>query len=106
MTFSSGGVASEAQKITTITDNAYTMGTVGDSEGNIYTCMWNSTGIYKITPDGNSSLWRSNINGGDLWGLEVHDGYLYLCDHGNSNYSVTRIPLSDPEAEEEDYAFC
>ena len=101
MTFSSGGVASEAQKITTVTDNKYTMGSAGDSEGNIYTCVWSRSGIYKVAPDGNYTLWRSSINGSDLWGLEVHDGYLYLCDHGNATYSVTRIPLNAPEAAEE-----
>ena len=103
MSFSSGGLSFEPDLIATLTGDYanQTMGTAGDSEGNIYTCLWNYPGIYKITPDGTYSMWRSELLGGYVWGLDVYDGYLYLCDHDNSTNSVTRIPLNDPTAEEE-----
>ncbi|PKQ63530.1 hypothetical protein BZG02_09150 [Labilibaculum filiforme] len=79
-------------------------GVAGDDEGNIYAITNNGTTIYKITPDGNTTLWRNDLISGQVYALHIANGYLYIPRYGNSSQSITRLPLDNSSAIEETIA--
>ncbi len=79
-------------------------GVAGDDQGNTYATTPNGSEIYKIAPDGTTTLWKSSSYGGDIFALHIADGYMYIPRLGNSSYSITRVPLADPASPEEIFA--
>ncbi|WP_170932507.1 MBG domain-containing protein [Belliella buryatensis] len=99
LSFSAGesGVASLAG---TVPNGFRLRGTAADNDGNINTILTDGTQIFKITPDGTSTSWRSGIPG-NVFSLHIANGYLYISRNNNFTNSITRVPLNNPSAVEE-----
>lgn len=72
-----------------------------DDEGNAYVTNSFQPVIYKVTPDGEGSVFANNAffesPGFGLNGIDYHpDGYLLAAVAGNA--TLVKIPLDDPEA--------
>ena len=103
MTFSTGG-QSTASLFGNIPYGIGLSGVAGDNDGNIFAITYDGTTIYKILPDGTTSIWRSGLIYGSVYALHICDGYIYIPRYQNSTNSLTRIPLSNPSAAEETVA--
>ncbi|MBW8323408.1 MAG: Ig-like domain-containing protein, partial [Prolixibacteraceae bacterium] len=81
-------------------------GIAGDDNGNIFTISQDGSTIYKIAQDGTTTLWRSGLISGNYYVYDLHiaNGYIYIPRHGDASYSITRIPLNNPSAAEENFA--
>ncbi|MRT93835.1 cadherin domain-containing protein [Ancylomarina sp. 16SWW S1-10-2] len=95
---------SQASVFGDIPEGVSISGVAGDDEGNIYAITSNGTTIYKIAPDGNTTLWRDDLISGQVYALHIANGYLYIPRYGNSSQSITRLPLNNSSATEETFA--
>ncbi|PKD18799.1 hypothetical protein APR41_17480, partial [Salegentibacter salinarum] len=95
---------SEAAEIGEIPGTATLSGTALDDNGNIYAITYSGTTIYKIEPDGTTSVWATGLINGDVHALHVAGDYLYIPRYANSAQAITRIPLENPGAGEEVFA--
>ncbi|GAB2626296.1 MBG domain-containing protein [Belliella aquatica] len=80
---------------------------VEDSEGNIYAIQSNGEEIFKIQPNGNVSSWKSGMfvaTPGFVYSLVIANGYIYIARYLNNIQSITRVPLNNPNAQEEVFA--
>ncbi|MEZ4668079.1 MAG: SMP-30/gluconolactonase/LRE family protein [Anaerolineae bacterium] len=73
---------------------------VNDADGNAYVTNSMAPVIYKVTPEGEASIFVENeafaVEGFGLNGIEFHpDGYLLAAVTGSS--SLYKIPLDDPD---------
>jgi len=84
--------------------NAYIYAVAGDDEGNIYAIRYDGTEIFKITPDGTTTSWKSGLISSQIYELHISNGYIYIPRYQRNDKSITRIPLNDPTAAEEDFA--
>ncbi|WP_175526560.1 MBG domain-containing protein, partial [Rhodonellum ikkaensis] len=84
----------------TVPNGVRLRGAAADNDGNIYTIRTDGTQIFKITPDGTSTSWRSGIFG-NVFSLHIANGYLYISRNNNFSNAITRVPLNNPSAEEE-----
>lgn len=75
-------------------------GLTKDSEGNIYSTEYNGQAIYKINKSNGAILPWANRLTGRVYGIAVHDGYLYISRIDDRK--ITRIPLANPAAGESD----
>lgn len=74
-------------------------GIVQDDDGNTYITSFSDTKIYKITPDGNSSVW-ANRGTGTVLSLMIHDGFMYVPYYTGGTSGLTRIAMNNPAAGE------
>lgn len=74
-------------------------GIVQDDDGNTYITSFSDTKIYKITPDGNSSVW-ANRGTGTVLSLMIHDGFMYVPYYTGGTSGLTRIAMNNPTAGE------
>src|SRR5690606_38790456 len=82
-----------------IPDGKGVIGVAGDGQGNTFALTSTGTEIYKIAPDGATTLWKSGLQAtGTVYALHIADGYIYIPRHSNSTNSITRIPLDNPAA--------
>jgi len=85
-------------------------GVTEDNDGNTYAITFyddNNTTlntIYKITPDGTTTIWKSGLISGVVYELHIANGYIYIPRYMGSINSITRIPLNNPDAVEENFA--
>jgi hypothetical protein len=79
-------------------------GVATDDNGNIYAKTFYGTIIYKISPDGTTTVWKSGLISGFVYELHISNGYLYVPRFSNAANSITRIPLNNPSAQEEHFA--
>jgi len=91
--------AGVAKSIGNIPAGEQIRGVTGDNEGNTY-AMSSST-IYKITPDGTTTVWRSGLITGLVNNLLIVNGYMYIPREGDAVNSLTRIPIANPNSTEE-----
>ncbi|MDO9552978.1 MBG domain-containing protein, partial [Rhodonellum sp.] len=94
------GESGPASLAGTVPDGVRLRGAAADNDGNIYTIRTDGTQIFKITPDGTSTSWRSGIFG-NVFSLHIANGYLYISRNNNFSNAITRVPLNNPSAEEE-----
>ncbi len=76
-------------------------GIAGDIDGNIYVTNNSGTGIYKITPDGTTTLWFTRQTG-SVYAMYVYNGNLYVSYYTNSvtgKSGINKISLINPTAE-------
>lgn len=74
-------------------------GIAGDAEGNTYVTELTTSKVYKILPDGTSSVWY-NRTMGYCYAMVVHEDYLYMSNF--SNGKITRVSMSNPAGGESD----
>jgi|GEM_PF-4778886 len=74
-------------------------GIVQDDDGNTYITSFSDTKIYKITPDGNSSIWANRATG-TVFSLMIHDGFMYVPYYSGGTSGLTRIAMNNPAAGE------
>ncbi|ADQ81040.1 cell surface receptor IPT/TIG domain protein [Paludibacter propionicigenes WB4] len=85
-------------------------GAAEDNNGNIYAITYydddNTTlnTIYKITPDGTTTVWKSGLISGAVYELHIANGYIYIPRYMSTVNSITRVPLNNPDAVEENFA--
>src|SRR5690606_6093553 len=72
-----------------------------DAEQNIYVTDSYAHAIYKITPDGNASVFAKHkifeTEGFGLNGIGYHPGGFLLVDNSNTG-RIYKIPLNDPQS--------
>jgi len=105
LTRSTGSGQSKASLFGNIPTGVQITGVAEDNDGNIYAITYyeiNSTlnTIYKITPDGTTTIWKSGLISGSVFELHIANGYIYIPRSDNVN-SITRVPIADPNATEE-----
>lgn len=78
-----------------------------DNDGNTYAISMatesNPSKIYKITPDGTTSIWKSDIEPLMVFDLHIANGYIYIPRMDDKVNSITRIPLNNPDDGEEKF---
>jgi len=93
-----------AKSIGNIPAEVQIIGVTEDNAGNTYAITFNGTTIYKITPDGTTTIWKSGLIAGEVYELHVANGYIYIPRYADDVNSITRIPLNNPDAVEENFA--
>jgi hypothetical protein len=81
-------------------------GIAGDPAGNLYVTNQSGTGIYKIAPDGTTTLWFTR-QAGTVYGLYVYNGDLYISYYMNivaGRSNITKVNISNPTTETVIYA--
>ncbi len=73
-------------------------GVARDEQGNYYVVQYSSTGIYKVLPDGSSSLWITR-EGTQNYGAIIVDNYLYVSDFSGTGIIRYNVTQDNPTAE-------
>jgi hypothetical protein len=92
------------QKFGSIPGGTMIYGMATDFNGNTYAIKSDGTEIFKISPNGATTVWKSELSNNQVNDLYISNGYLYIPRVGDNQQSITRIPLSNPEAAEEQFA--
>ncbi|RKR81454.1 gliding motility-associated-like protein [Mucilaginibacter gracilis] len=100
LTFSASGQTTPVAFGTTIPTEIG--GVAGDASGNIYVASLTNSKIYKIAPDGTTSLLTSiTTNVGYNYGLLVIGNYLYISYYNGNSGRITRLDLTNIAGGEE-----
>lgn len=100
LTFSATGQATPVQFGTNMTSPG---GVAGDANGNIYVAELSGTNIFKIKPDGTTTVFAQKSTGiGSTYSMLVVGDYLYLSFYRTTTGYIKRISLSNPGAGEEE----
>ncbi|MFA5328893.1 MAG: MBG domain-containing protein, partial [Prolixibacteraceae bacterium] len=97
LTFSTAG-QSTASLFGNIPTGTLISGVAGDNDGNIFGITQNGTTIYKISPDGTTTTWKSGLPSGNVYALHICDGYIYIPRYLDGTNSIYRVPLNDASA--------
>ncbi|MDP1763474.1 MAG: HYR domain-containing protein, partial [Sediminibacterium sp.] len=99
LTINSTGQSTASQFGSTVTSPG---GIAGDDAGNIYVTNLSGTGVYKITPDGTTTLWFTR-QAGYVYGMYVYNNDLFISYYTNNvslKSKITKVNLSNPGAGE------
>jgi hypothetical protein len=98
LTLNSNGQSSASQFGGTVSQPG---GIAGDPAGNIYVSNLTGTGVYKIAPDGTTTLWHTR-SPGYVYAMYVYNGFLYISYYSNDivgRSCITKVNLASPGSE-------